>query len=83
MNWWRKELNVDGGIPIPDRYKKHNFQGVFDNMQVGDSVFIPNEFDASKVHSCFSKKKTEEGWRITTRKVTDEGVRGIRVWRLS
>lgn len=84
----KRAIKLEKGVELIGRgegTKKpaHPFQGTFDNMMVGDTVFLPHEYDSSYIHSCFREKKTEQGWRIVTRKVTDDNITGTRVWRLS
>lgn len=79
-------IKVDKDIPIPKYWQRTMYP--FANMKVGDSFFVPN---MKKINgSTMSRKVTMAayvyGWRhemkFITRTVTEEGIVGIRVWRI-
>lgn len=85
--------NVDGfdfNVPIPPvRFKmKHKRKSPMKGakvsrlwkMPVGGSDFFAGT-TVAKVHGRFIPQK-KEGWKITARTVIEDGIKGVRVWRI-
>lgn len=50
-------------------------------MGVGDSLFIPG-LRITSVQSSLAYAKWKLGFKFTSRTVVDDGVKGVRVWRI-
>ena len=73
-------MKIDHHIPppAPPRYP-------FLTMRPGDSVFFPGEHTKDKHHRAYAYAKTmqkRKGLRFTGRSTIEDGVRGIRIWRI-
>lgn len=70
-------IKIDKGIPAPasGRHLKYPFA----MMEIGDSFFVPTT-TSSNILVCAYKHRPK---RFTTRSVVENGVRGIRVWRIA
>lgn len=75
-------IKIDTGIPLPEprgRIAKYPWR----EMQPGDSFFVPGKapssFGGSKNGAC----KSIPGSKWTCRAVTENGIKGVRVWRVS
>lgn len=68
---------IEKGVPIPPRRKRKSKYN-FDQMEVGDSIYIPN-VKATTVSSAVSTavRRKLKGWKFEVR---SEG-NGARVWR--
>lgn len=70
------EIKVDKDIPMPPRRKERR-KWPFDEMNVGDSFFAP---EVKAAHfGPYARRLLPK--RFTTRTVTENDIRGIRVWR--
>lgn len=72
------EIKIEKSIPIPTpRYgfgvRKHNYP--FADLQVGDSFFVPG------VKNLLGYAPKDAKGCLTTRTVTENGVKGQRIWR--
>jgi hypothetical protein len=72
------EFKIDKGVPIPSRKMGGNGGGrppfyPCQSMDVGDSFFLPNK----KVFSYVSHNR-----KFETRKIEENGIKGLRVWRV-
>lgn len=74
------ELTIEKGISIPAARLGRPVSTVFSKMEVGDSVFMPKKC-AGNV-SNFTKTQRSRGMRFTSRKLVENGVSGVRVWRI-
>lgn len=68
---------IDKNIPPPARNRREKYP--FKDMGVGDSFFCQRARSAS-ILNCARKYRP---WTFTTRTVVENGVRGIRTWRIS
>ena len=79
-------LKIEVGIPVPDfqpgRGTGSKFDPVFEALPVGGSIFFGGERAEREVGSLLRVAK-KRGLRFITRKVVEDGVKGIRVWRRS
>ena len=68
---------IERGIPAPEA-KPVTRKYPLREMQVGDSFFIPS-LNPGGLYSCIRVFKDR---LYVSRRVTEDGVRGLRVWRL-
>ena len=77
-------LKIEVGIPVPDfqagRGTGSKFDPVFAALPAGGSIFFGGENADRQVGSLLRVAK-KRGLRFITRKVVEDGVKGIRVWR--
>lgn len=80
-------IRIDKHVPLPaDTRGRGRTKFPFRDMEVGDSFFVPTTGKAahqtrSNVSSAASRSGKGSGRVFTTRDVTENGVRGTRVWR--
>ena len=82
------DLKIDNDILIPkintNPYQTGNteirYKLPLDKMEVGDSVFIPNAKQPPS--SRMYKLKMTKGYLFSYRRVKENGVEGIRMWRV-
>ena len=74
---------IEDDIPIPPKGGGGNRLGTspLDNIAVGQSVFYAGR-SQKIVSSVFYGVAKRTGHKFTTRKVTENGVAGVRVWRI-
>lgn len=83
------EFKIEKNVPVPVSYTKNNLKYPFDQMEVGDSFFIPFKEGQSNEEkrkitnavssSCFTYKRAKKLNDITfATRMTKEGVR---CWR--
>lgn len=69
------EIKIDKGIPAPDRSRaKYPLAA----MELGDSFFVPGK-TAALVGASFARHAPK---KFAARGVTENGVKGVRVWRI-
>jgi len=78
------EIKIDKGLPIPPgsgRGKRSIYP--FRQMEIGDSIFIPNKTARiiGGVWGTFAKRNPEFAFKARADSV--EGVPGVRVWRIA
>lgn len=74
-------IPVDRGIPIPPPQQLYQRKYPLNTMAVGDSFFVPHRTRQQmagpiRYASCECRK-------FTTRRVTEHGIPGLRVWRIA
>jgi hypothetical protein len=74
-------IPIDKSVPLP-RPRPHNSVYPWQQMDVGDSFFAPCE-KRGAVQSALSYAGKRNGFKFATRTVTENGVTGVRVWRVS
>ena len=83
------EIKIDKGVPVPAAFTaKEKFPWL--QMSVGDSFFAPNYAQAKHLRKngekplsvTFPRTKVP-GSKWVTRTVTENGIRGVRVWRVA
>ena len=67
-------------VPPPICFKFKDTYGVRD-FPLNASKFYPNMVRAAPVYSCANK--LNKNCKFVTRTVTENGVKGIRIWRIS
>jgi len=76
------EFKIDKNVPIPEgRWGKRRKKYPFDEMEVGDSFFIHGGKQES-ITSIMRHWREKLGHKYTTRSVVENGVKGVRVWRI-
>ena len=71
-------FNVDHDVPVPITKRKYPW----DAMDAGDSFFVPGVAVETLTSAVSVVKKTRKNMRWTCRTVTENGVKGVRVWRI-
>lgn len=72
------DFKIDKGIPLPSSYAGGQGRFPFADMQVGDSFFV-TQVSMSRLLLAARKFRP---MRVTARTVVENGVRGVRVWRI-
>jgi hypothetical protein len=69
---------IDKGVPIPEPIKgtKQRSSPMY-LLEVGDSFFSVRKGAAT----CLSHYAAKLGWKFVSRTVTENGVKGTRIWR--
>lgn len=76
-------FTIDKDVPLPLARMGVGFHAI-DAMEVGDSIFINSGKSQAVLSSHFrTLAKARPGWKFVTRRVVENGVAGIRVWRVS
>ena len=70
------KIHLDKGVPSPDRHQRSKYP--WDDMEVGDSFFAPGT-KASSLNGAISMRRPK---KFTRRTLVENGVKGIRVWRV-
>ena len=74
-----EEFVIDKDVPVPDKIKKYKYP--LREMEIGDSFFIPARVP-SQMSSYISVSKSATGFEYTSRSVIEDGIKGVRVWRV-
>lgn len=74
-------IKIDKGVPMPETRGKPNTYPIRE-LEVGDSFFAPGKIRTGMTGT-MRLIRLETGRTFTTRSVTEDGIAGIRVWRLS
>ena len=69
-------MEWDTDIPVPERDQKYPFA----TMPVGASFFTAGKTSTQMTNAATNYKA--RGLRFTTRAVTENGIKGSRVWRI-
>ena len=72
-------IKIDKGVPLPLATRGSGYRSPLWDMKPGDSVFFTDRRNA--VGNFDPMKKA--GWKVSQRKVTENGVTGVRVWRIA
>lgn len=83
MNKEPTMIKIDKGVPVPVEGTRGGRKTIYPwaEMQPGDSFFAPRAKHANVNVNRVRKHVPNSTW--TTRTVTENGIRGIRVWRLT
>ena len=80
MNMHFFEYEIDRAIPIPPPSRGPGaVKYPWAVMEVGDSFFVPG-ITKDNIYSSI-KNASRDGRSFVARRVTENGVRGLRVWR--
>lgn len=76
-----KPVKIEKGIPIPKQRRGRTATLPFDDMEPGDSIFVPvkDARDKTRVMSKVGMYVRKTGAKLTTRTVTG----GVRIWLLT
>ena len=69
-------IKIDQNVPLPQKNTFGALKYPFRKMEIGDSFFIPNRSSTGISTDIYKPKK------FTMRAVTENGVKGVRVWRI-
>ena len=75
------EIKIDKGVPLPA--KIHHRDGIIPTLRVleiNDSFFMRQR---NGLQTYLYKASGMAGIRISTRTVTENGIKGVRVWRIA
>ena len=76
------EVKIDKDVPLPPkRCGLHHQKYPFATMEVGDSFFVPEYKPGKGGGALFHHWQKKLGHRYTSRKVEENGVVGLRIWR--
>ena len=74
-----EEITIDKGVSLPRGGRKNKYP--LRTMEVDDSFFVVGR-TPSKMGSCIDYARFKTGFKYATRTVTEDGVKGVRVWRV-
>lgn len=88
------DVKIEKNVPIPPVKRGRPSSYGFKDMEVGDSFFVPSrrsaagklekqELTMARISNALARyRKHHPEFNITRRSVTEDGVAGIRVWRV-
>lgn len=83
------QLMIEKNIPVPRQIRSAHslYKYPFHLLDEGDSVFIAKSYaDPKSIRAALSNRTRQDrdllGRKFTTRSVTENGVEGLRIWRL-
>jgi len=73
------EIKIDKGVPLSPVSSRQKYP--FHAMDIGDSFFLPERSStkSGNLHQFARNQRVS----IKTRTVTENGVKGVRVWRIA
>lgn len=77
-------FEVKSGVPIPPVMTVRQYTSKYPlrTMSPGDSFFVAaGDKDIAKVQRAIASAAARQQVKVSTRKVVEEGIAGIRVWR--
>ena len=75
-------LTIDRGIPPPPS-RGISKRYPWSQMEIGDSFFVPSSLTkAATVRSATAYAKKRNGATYATSEIVENGVSGVRVWRI-
>lgn len=74
-------VTIEKGVPLPAPAGARN-KYPWRTMEVGDSFFVAN-ISTGGFGGTLAGAAARSGHRFTQRTVTENGVRGVRVWRIA
>jgi hypothetical protein len=77
-------ITIEDNVPIPRKRgsRTGQYRYPFRQMLPGQSFFVPDGNPGTLQHG--AKRATrEQGWTFTTRSVVENGVPGVRCWRVA
>jgi len=77
----QQEFAIASGLPIPETRQGAPCKYPWDKLAVGDSFFIPGKTSQTISPARQSAEHTR-GTKYASRTVEENGVRGVRVWRI-
>ena len=73
-------FSIEKGVPIPESRGGGRGKYPFREMEIGDSFFVAGKSTA-KFSAHVHHHRKRHGLKFTTRTVTEDGVKGVRIWR--
>ena len=73
-------FSIEKGVPIPESRGGGRPKYPFREMGIGDSFFVAGKSTA-KFNAVTQHHKKHHGLKFAIRTVTENGVKGVRVWR--
>ena len=76
-------IKIDKNVPCPPQQRRGGrpFKYPFPELEVGDSFFVAKKTTATFASTVSSARK-RLGITLVTRTVEEDGVSGVRVWRV-
>ena len=74
-------VKIDDDVPMPPHGGGRGDKWPYRKVNVGESWFMPGK-GVNVVSSQVSGWKLKTGFRYASRTVTENGVKGVRVWRI-
>lgn len=79
-------IEIQKDIPLPNRNgygEAEEIRNAFKKMKVGESFFLPLDPNRSSFRTNVIYRARLQNIKVTTRKVTENGIDGFRVWRFA
>lgn len=77
-----EQPKIDKGIPIPPMARAgRKGRWPFEQMQPGDSFFVPGKKAQDMAGTVFYVRMKNPGWKFSMRMLEENGVKGTRIWR--
>lgn len=77
-------MQIDKNVPVPSDIAGRGKRSIFADMVPGDSIFFPNDNITTIVSRAGAwVRNSKNGWKFTSRTVTENGVKGVRCWRIA
>ena len=73
-------IKIDKEIPMPESRSTGTSIYPFEDLEIGDSFFVPGKSRAQMDNACGHWRK-KKGWKFTVERRTENDVIGARVWR--
>lgn len=78
------QIEVTNTVPVPaSRSRKGTCKYPFATMNVGDSFFVALSTHTFDAYIRSWKARSQSTFKFTVRTVTENGVKGVRVWRIA
>ena len=74
-------FKVEKGVPIPVARRGTEKKYPFSDLEIGDSFFVSGKLVVTFSGQVSTAAKRMPGRRFTARTVTENGIKGVRVWR--
>lgn len=73
---------IESDIPVPGKGKATGLTATLRAMQPGQSAFV-TQTTMSNMSGRIANASTRNGGKYTCRTVVENGVKGVRIWRVS
>lgn len=73
------KFRVNSDVPLPTHLGKYPFG----EMKVGDSIFVPGREQGMRATKAAHTFGYTHGLKFTTRSTNEDGVMGVRIWRVA
>lgn len=75
------EIKIDKGVPLPEPKRGRKGTYPWDELQVGDSFFVPGK-TCNTFGGFLTRLKKAGGIECVIRSVTENDIKGVRIWRI-